>query len=127
MKVVYCAKCGARLNIARKALPYYATIIDIVESHTCTETIAELDLTPVSIPVFNYDSNDKFVQKITDLSSKPSSFKKSTEPGDQRLPEHTKPQTTSAPSALFSQLLNNDPSEPAHSITEEDFEKLSDE
>lgn len=75
MKVVYCANCGERLNIWRKALPKYATIVDVVEHHECGDIVKELDLTPVSLPSFTPPSGkNKFVQKLNDLSPLPSTI-----------------------------------------------------
>jgi len=69
MKVVYCSNCGMRLAILRKALPKYATIIDVVEFHKCLATPAEIDLTPVDIPKFTMTSGkNKFVQKLNELN-----------------------------------------------------------
>ena len=68
MKIVYCANCGTRLNIMRKALPKYATIIDVVEFHKCPSVPVEFDLTPVDIPVFQETKGkNKFVSKLNDL------------------------------------------------------------
>lgn len=68
-KIVYCANCGTRLNIARKALPKFGKIIEIVEYHECTDEPVDFDLTPVNIPTFGMTpGKDKFVQKINDLS-----------------------------------------------------------
>ena len=69
MKQVYCSNCGTRLNIMRKALPKYATIIDVVEFHKCPPKPVEFDLTPVDIPVFQETKEkNKFVSKLNDLS-----------------------------------------------------------
>lgn len=69
MKTVYCSNCGKRLSIMRKALPKYATIIDIVEFHKCSKDPVEIDLTPVDILKFNEDkANNKFVSKLNDLA-----------------------------------------------------------
>ena len=69
MKVVYCAKCGTRLAVSRKALPKYGKIIDIVEYHECSDEPVEIDLTPVSVPVMSKETeeNNKFVQNLDKL------------------------------------------------------------
>jgi len=68
MKIVYCANCGTRLNVKRKAMPKYGTIIDLVEFHECSEEPVELDLKPVDVPVFNStEGKDKFIQKLDQL------------------------------------------------------------
>ena len=69
MKTVYCANCGTRLNIMRKALPKYATIIDVAEFHKCPSVPVEFDLTPVDVPTFQETKNkNKFVSKLNDLN-----------------------------------------------------------
>ena len=69
MKQVYCSNCGTRLNIMRKALPKYATIIDVVEFHKCPSVPVEFDLTPVDIPKFQETKGkNKFVSKLNDLA-----------------------------------------------------------
>jgi len=69
MKVVYCAKCGTRLAVARKALPKYGKIIDIVEYHECPNEPVEIDLTPTDVPAANKktEENNKFVQNLDKL------------------------------------------------------------
>jgi hypothetical protein len=65
---VYCSECGTKLKIYRKALPKYATIIDIVEPHICPDEPIELDLKPVPIATLvNPPQEGKFVQKLHEL------------------------------------------------------------
>jgi hypothetical protein len=69
MKFVYCANCGKKLAIYRKALPKFATIIDIVEHHECGEEVANLDLNPQQVPTFNQDpSKNRFVSKLDTMN-----------------------------------------------------------
>ena len=107
MKVVYCANCGARLNIRLKALAKYAKIIPVVEYHECSEEIQELDLTPVDIPVFNeVERNNKFVQNLNKLNiefeSKPNL---DSTLSDKRPNEFVK--TTCAPRGILNQIKHN--------------------
>jgi len=116
MKVVYCANCGKRLNVKRKALPMYGKIIDIVEYHECPDEPYEIDLTPVDIPKFDeVEGRNKFVQNLNNLSPKPegSSPLLSNEPGDKRF---EKPATTTAPQSLLDQIKNFSHSTPEHSL-----------
>lgn len=70
MKVVYCANCGTKLAISRKALPKYGKIIDIVEYHVCPDEPIPLDLTPNEVPPFvEVKEKNKFVQNLNDLKS----------------------------------------------------------
>lgn len=69
MKVVYCANCGTRLNVQRKAMPKFGRIIDIVEYHECLDEPVELDLTPIDIPTFTEkEGKNKFVQNLNELN-----------------------------------------------------------
>lgn len=68
MQPFYCANCGTRLSIARKALPAYGKIIHIVEFHECSEEPIELDLTPVELPEFKtVEGKDRFIRHIDEL------------------------------------------------------------
>lgn len=101
MKVVYCANCGQRLNILRKALPKYARIIPIVEYHTCSSQIQKLDLTPVDLPKFNeVDGKNEFVQNLNGLAPEPKPNLESTL-SDKRAPEHVK---SCAPQGILDQI-----------------------
>ena len=78
MKYVYCANCGTKLKITRKALPRYGKIIDIVECHECLESPVDLDLKPTDVPRVSSSerrsgersSENKFVQKLNELVRK---------------------------------------------------------
>lgn len=68
MKVVYCANCGTPLSVKRKALPKYATIVDIVAYHECTNEVEELNLSPVDIPSFEeVEGKNQFVKSLNGL------------------------------------------------------------
>lgn len=110
MKVVYCANCGTRLGISRKALPKYARIIEIVEHHICPDEPVELDLKPEIVPPYVENLKGKFVQKLNDL--RPSSV--GTEDlRDRRDVDHVKKDVVStAPQSLlhrFSEISNTIP------------------
>ena len=69
MRNFYCANCGTRLTVTRRALPKYATIIDIVEVHKCSKEPIEFDLKPV-FDTYALDKNEdkqKFVQSLNEL------------------------------------------------------------
>ena len=51
MKFIYCANCGQRQPLFRKALPAYGRIIDLTEPHECTAEVQEFDLEPLDVPV----------------------------------------------------------------------------
>ena len=101
MKTVYCANCGTRLNVCRKALPKQGKIVDIVEFHSCPDEPVEFDLTPIDLPNFHeVEGKNKFVQKLNDLAPLPSA---SSEMYDRR--EEAKPATvTTAPLQILNQL-----------------------
>ena len=69
MRRFYCADCGKLLNVTRKALPKYATIIDIVEVHECSDEPVKFDLEPIIEPTTVNSGKRKFVQKLNDLNS----------------------------------------------------------
>lgn len=99
MKVVYCAKCGTKLPVMRKALVKYHTIVDIVPSHDCLDTPIEFDLTPISVPIF---VTGKFVEKLNELNPpKPLMSINEEELRDRRPAEHVK---SSAPTTLLDSM-----------------------
>lgn len=40
----YCAQCGTKLEIRRKAIPQKGIVVDLVEPHTCIEAGADFNL-----------------------------------------------------------------------------------
>lgn len=123
MKIVYCSNCGTRLQIYRKAMPKFATIIDIVEHHTCPDEPVEFDLKPAEVPPF-VQMDGKFVQKLNDLNplQKVRSIVGEVDSNDlrDRRFEQTEPkQTTSAPSILQTMLKDLGPSAPAHELNKD--------
>ena len=118
MKIVYCANCGTRLNISRKALPQYGRIIDVVEFHECPEEPVELDLTPVDVPMFvREDKKDKFVQKLDELA--PKSILGAIGTGDLRDRRIEEPQKSTAPKSLQDGFKNL-----SNTIADKDMEDL---
>jgi len=105
-------------------MPKYATIIDLVEYHECSDEPVEIDLTPadacLSIPT---GEHDKFVQKLNDLkhvgidSAQPvAEGLNSIELKDRRKDEHVK---SAAPESLLNQIKSLQNSTPAHDIAED--------
>jgi hypothetical protein len=66
---IYCANCGLSLKLIRKALPKYATIVDLVAYHECLEEPVEIDLKAVHNEPLSVPGKDKFVKKLSDLGS----------------------------------------------------------
>jgi len=122
MKVVYCANCGLRLTIIRKALPKYGRIIDLVEPHECLDEPVEFDLTPVEVPAFTTvpeEGKNKFVQKLNKLQPQPS-IPNIDGTEDKRKPEHIKSETSSsAPRTLLDSIKVLDNTTPANDISNE--------
>lgn len=111
MKVVYCANCGTRLNITRKAMPKLGKIIDIVEYHICPDEPVEFDLTPVDLPTFTEDAeNNKFIKSLNDLQ--PPSILGSLRSDDLRDRRPTEQIKTTAPSSLNDLIKSLGPSTP---------------
>lgn len=124
MKVVYCANCGMRLNVLRKAMPKYAKIIDIVEYHECLDEPVEFDLTPVDIPPFDSkeeEGKDKFVQKLNNLQTKSTIGALSTaDLKDRRRTEEVRSDIDStAPNSVLGQIKSMQNTTPANDISKE--------
>lgn len=104
MKFLYCANCGTRLQVMRKALPKYGVIVDIVEFHICPDTPVEFDLKPIDLPTFKeVEGKNKFVQKLNGLNPKPSFAVDSNDLRDRRF-ESSEPKSdtkTTAPSNVL--------------------------
>jgi hypothetical protein len=85
---VFCSECGTKLNIYRRALPKYNTIIELVPSHICSEEPVEIDLTINPIPLESIKPVGKFASKLHKLQPPPKSLPDGiaipTEPGDRR-------------------------------------------
>ena len=71
MKFIYCANCGQRQTLFRKALPSYGRIVELFEPHVCTEEVQEFDLEPLEVPTVVIKGDNKFVQKLNDLPKDP--------------------------------------------------------
>ena len=106
MKYVFCANCGTRLNIKRKALPKLGRIVDIVEYHKCPDEPVEFDLTPIDIPKFNeVEYKNKFVQNLNELQPQTIFKSESIKFGDRRKPEDVKSTVTSSAPASLNNLI----------------------
>lgn len=122
-KVVYCANCGTRLSILRKALPTYGRIIDIVEYHECLDEPAEFDLTPIQVPIFRkVDDKNKFADKVGTI---PNAINEGL--SDRRFEVEPKPKSinqvkSTAPQSILGMLDSMTNSAPEHEITELDNE-----
>jgi len=108
MKIVFCANCGTRLSIMRKAMPKYGKIIDIVEYHECPDEPVKIDLEPVDISTFVESENkNQFVQQLNDLQPPSILGSIGSDLKDKRKTEDIKgPNLSSAPSGL-SDLINS--------------------
>ena len=119
-KEFFCANCGTRLNLTRKALPKFGRIIDLIEWHECLEEPIELDLTPIDNPPIINKEKRSFTNNLEVLHSKVTVGTLGTDNFlDRRPSEHVK---STAPQDLLSQLKNSLPSQP-----ENDYEEPSDE
>lgn len=101
MKCAYCANCGTRLAITKKAIPGCGKIINIVEHHECPDEPVEFDLTPIEIPTFDVlaeKGGNKFVQNLNKLQSQSPTI----EPGDRRdIADIKKGSPSTAPRTLL--------------------------
>ena len=122
MKVVYCANCGTRLNIMRRAMPKLGRIIDVVEYHICPDEPVEIDLTPVDLPSFTEsEGNNKFVKILNDLQP-PSILGAigADDLRDRRPLDQVKTESKStAPTSLGNLINSLEPSAPTKPLIEE--------
>jgi len=137
-KAYYCANCGKRLNIALKAIPKHAMIVSLVEYHECSEEVQEFDPAPMDSPTYVPEldkDHNKFVQKLNDLRSEPSThvqsggdstvemMHKQSREFDLKDRRPTNQVKSTAPSALVDQLHNLQHTTPVHDVGEEPDEK----
>lgn len=114
-KLTYCANCGLRLKIYKKALPNYGRIIDLIEPHECTEEPVEFDVTPLDVPAFQPGEKDnKFVKKLNGLTPFPSNDKLDLR--DRRPSDQVK---STAPDSLLSNLRGMQNTPPANDTSNE--------
>lgn len=122
MKVVYCAECGTRVPVFRKALPEFGRIIDLVEPHVCLEESLEPDLTPVDMPTVAIGEDNKYVQKLNALQ--PSDIVMKEGSGDRRPKENIRQETTStAPASLLDMVGTSPNTSPQGDISKEPDEE----
>jgi len=75
MKFVFCANCGTRLLVTRKAMPKFGCVLDLIEQHTCAEEFIPPDLTPVATPTFiKKTETTKFANHLDELQPPPVPF-----------------------------------------------------
>ena len=126
MKFVYCAQCGEKLEVYRKAVPKLQKIFDLIRPHNCGEITLEdvneeavekiveneVNQTPPSSKLDKMFDSFKFVKKLNDLKPKVSPLEAET--GDRRNKDDLRKEiTSSAPTNLISSLGNlpNSPTE----------------
>ena len=116
MHIVYCANCGMKLNTMRKAT--HGRIINLVESHICSEEPVELDLTPVDVPTFL--GRDQFVQNLNKLTKPGIGSLGAEDLRDRRDVADIKSDTSStAPQSLLNQVKQSIPTVPARDLDED--------
>lgn len=115
-KLTYCANCGLRLTVFKKAIPTYGRIVDLVLPHECTEEPIEFDITPIDVPAFQSDEgNNKFVKKLNNLS--PDRLPNlDSDLRDRRPTEQVK---STAPESLITNLKGMQNTSPANDLTNE--------
>ena len=117
-KFVYCAKCGYRSVVIRKAVPSIGRIVDMIEPHVCSDDPYPLDLEPLEVPIpsesLNKDEN-KFVKNLNDLK-RPSGI--STVNIQDRRDKFNAEVKTTAPPTVFDNIRNMIGSTPEHDLEE---------
>lgn len=105
-KVVYCANCGLRLSIIRKAVKSAGVVIDMVEQHECLEVPVEPDLKLIDIPIFEPPkAKGKFATRVEELSPSPHfPIPSELDEKDLRDRRPAKDVKSSAPQAIIDQV-----------------------
>ena len=116
-KIFYCANCGLRLDVFRRAMPKYGRILELVTPHECSEEPVEFDLTPIDLPSPPpSEKENKFVKKLNELSPPSPFHNPSLDLRDRRPIEQVK---SSAPESLLTHLKGIMPTTPAHDFQDE--------
>lgn len=122
MKVIFCAECGTRLPVFRKAMANFGRIIDMVEPHVCLEEPLEPDLTPIDIPLLELGKDNKYVQKLNELDESEVTMKSHI--GDRRESQHVRQEiTTTAPDGIQSLIGQQPNTQPEGDISKEPDEE----
>lgn len=107
-----------KLPVARKAMPTYGRIIDLINPHKCLDEPAELNLgSETDVVAFGQEEGDKkFVQKLNEL--KPSSIGavSTMDLRDRRQGSDVK---SSAPDSVINSLKSMQNIAPAHDLGDE--------
>jgi len=114
-KLTFCANCGKRLEVFKKAIPTYGRIIDLISPHECSDEPVEFDITPLDVPTFEPKGEDnKFVKKLNELSPKrlPN---KDLDLRDRRPTEQVK---STAPDSLLHNVRGMSNSTPANDLVD---------
>lgn len=116
-KFVYCSECGMKIAIARKSMPNYGRIIDLINPHTCLDEPAELDLGPeTEVVAFDQEEGEKkFVKKLNELKSTPGAVS-TMDLRDRRQESDIK---SSAPASLTENIQSMQNTAPAHELEKE--------
>jgi len=117
-KQFFCAQCGTKLEVKRKAIPQQGVVIDLVEPHTCGKKGEEFDLINLDTPkspaeemkIEKMFEGFDFVQKL----NKATEVETPGEPGDQRPKSARREElvTSSAPVGVLDIARNSTPSTP---------------
>ena len=116
-KQYFCANCGLRLDVYRRAMPKYGRILELVTPHECSEEPVEFDLTPLDLPTpMPSEKENKFVKKLNELSPPPPFHNPAIDLRDRRPIEQVK---SSAPESLLTHLKGMPLTIPAHDFQDE--------
>ena len=61
MKQFYCSQCHKELTVTRRALPKYATIVELVDPHTCLEVPVEFNFKPAEVPTKAKETDKQYL------------------------------------------------------------------
>lgn len=135
MKHVFCAQCGEKLEVFRKAVPSQQKVYEVIRPHNCDkvaleemseeviEKIEEEEKKPPSTKLNKLFDSFKFVQKLDNLTPKPSSITEAHEEtyGDKRDKDHLRKEllTSSAPTGLLDKIKDLSPSQAENDVNVE--------
>jgi len=122
MKNLYCANCGMKLQLSRKALPKLGIIVDVVSYHECSEVPIPFSIEDAPGEFIPIEGKDKFVKSLNELSPRKRMPMTGTDNLRDRRFDQEKEVKSSAPSGVLSQIRQLSNSIPAHDIEPEEPE-----
>jgi hypothetical protein len=122
MKFIYCTQCNFKSPVIRKAMPKYATIIDVVEPHECSKELWPLDLTETPLTKFVDRQRDKGISEEHKKNYGPNPEGSTLFNRDLKDRRDEPKQVTTAPGGILGAIHSGEPVSPAHDMFDLDGE-----